>query len=138
MQATPIKGAARVRATLSDAEEHDTRARVGRRYRPALKLCLCHADALHGVGSRGLHASTKGWTRRHKRDLSGGHDEADGTRQRTGHHVPGQMLSICHADNGHTRRCPNQTICTGEFTDRTGKRWTVDACAEHARGVGEQ
>ncbi len=45
---------------------------------------------------------------------------------------PGRCFRYVDADNGHTRRCPNQTVCTGTFTDRTGKRWTVDACAEHA------
>ncbi len=44
---------------------------------------------------------------------------------------PGKCFRHVAAD-GHTRRCSNRVVRTGQFADSKGKLWTVDACAEHA------
>jgi hypothetical protein len=46
--------------------------------------------------------------------------------------VPGQCFRFVHAGTGHAQHCPNTVVRTGQFTDAKGKRWTVDACAEHS------
>ncbi len=50
---------------------------------------------------------------------------------------PGKCFRYVDAGNGHLRHCSMQTVQRGQFTDGMGKRWTVDACAEHAEELVE-
>jgi hypothetical protein len=45
---------------------------------------------------------------------------------------PGQCFRFVHAGTGHAQHCPEPVVRRAPFVDRAGKRWTVDACAEHA------
>jgi hypothetical protein len=45
---------------------------------------------------------------------------------------PGKCFRYVGNDDDHAQPCPNGVVCTGTFTDANGKRWTVDACSEHA------
>ncbi len=49
----------------------------------------------------------------------------------------GQCFRFVHAGTGHARHCPEPVARRGQFVDRAGKRWTVDACSEHAGGLDD-
>ena len=46
--------------------------------------------------------------------------------------APGQCFRFVHNGVGHAKHCPEPVVSRGQFTDRTGKRWQVEACREHA------
>jgi hypothetical protein len=47
----------------------------------------------------------------------------------------GQCFRFVHSGVGHAAHCREPVVQRGEFIDGTGKRWQVDACAEHAEGL---
>ena len=46
--------------------------------------------------------------------------------------APGQCFRFVHSGVGHAKHCPDPVVSRGQFTDKTGKRWQVEACREHA------
>ena len=46
---------------------------------------------------------------------------------------PGQCFRFVHNAVGHAKHCPEPVVSRGTFTDRTGKRWQVEACRKHAK-----
>jgi hypothetical protein len=46
--------------------------------------------------------------------------------------IPGQCFRFVHNGVGHASHCEEPIVRGGRFTDGNGKRWTVEACAEHA------
>jgi hypothetical protein len=44
----------------------------------------------------------------------------------------GQCFRFVEAGTGHAQHCRQPVVRRGQFVDRSGKRWTVDACSEHA------
>ncbi len=44
---------------------------------------------------------------------------------------PGKCFQYVDAENGRARHCAEQAVNTGQFVDKNGKVWTVDACDEH-------
>jgi hypothetical protein len=47
--------------------------------------------------------------------------------------APGQCFRFVHNGVGHAKHCPEPVLSHGVFTDKTGKRWQVEACQEHAK-----
>ncbi len=49
--------------------------------------------------------------------------------------APGQCFRFVHNGVGRAAHCREPVARRGLFVDGKGKRWTVDACAEHADGL---
>jgi hypothetical protein len=45
---------------------------------------------------------------------------------------PGKCFRYVDED-GRARHCPKRAVHTGQFIDRNGTIWTVDACDEHVK-----
>lgn len=43
-----------------------------------------------------------------------------------------RCFRIVHSGVGHASHCGEPVVRRGQFIDGKGKRWAVDACAEHA------
>jgi len=46
--------------------------------------------------------------------------------------IPGVCFRFTRSSVGHAAHCREPVIRRGEFVDGAGKKWQVDACAEHA------
>jgi hypothetical protein len=51
---------------------------------------------------------------------------------------PGKCFRYSDAETESAQPCRNRVVRTGAFTDSSGKKWTVDACAEHAEELTGQ